>query len=207
MRQARVARQLGGDHHPQRLLDARAAWDVDEDAVRPEGAMQRGELAVARGYRLRHEVPLEQIAMLANRRGQVGEDDALRARLVAELILHLAPVMQPQKAGERLVALGGRHERLRWCALSAPSRLVLVELEPPQVGAPPLLILARRHRNALVRSPGVEPPLAHPFRLTPPGDKLIEGVEAESAPRHWRCHSSAGPFSISPLDLSNLPKS
>ncbi len=60
-----------------RELDAHALRYVEKGAALPERGVECLELAERRGHGLGHEVPLDEVGMLANRRVQIGEDDPL----------------------------------------------------------------------------------------------------------------------------------
>jgi len=67
--------------HPEvrlnRHVDSGVFGDVDERAAGPDGTVERGELVVARGDALRHEVLADEFFVLLDRLIHVTEDDAL----------------------------------------------------------------------------------------------------------------------------------
>src|SRR5690349_22697516 len=93
------------------MLHHNTTWDVEEYAVIPEGAVQRGELAILWRHTACHEVLAHKLRMLADGGRQIGEDDARSRQLLIKYIFDAAGIAEAEEAGEALIALGRRHER------------------------------------------------------------------------------------------------
>ena len=159
--------------------------------------MQRGELAVLRRHAARHEVLAHKVRMLADGGGKIGEDHACGGKFFVEDILDAARIAEAKETGEALSALGWRHERSLPLALLR-KRLDLVQPQPTQVGAPPLLVGARGHRDSLIRPPGLEAALTHPVWLGATRDQFLNRLIGETSPRDRSSHESILPIPICP---------
>src|SRR5439155_529376 len=91
----------------QRQVARDALGDVDEGTARPDGAVQRGELVVLRRDALGHEVLLDELGVLRDRRVHRAEEDALLGVLLLEALVDR--LLAPDADDSRVVlALGLR---------------------------------------------------------------------------------------------------
>ena len=128
--------------------------------------MQCLELAHRRLHRLGHEVALHQLRVLAVRRGQIGEDDALGGDLRIErrqdrggVPLHNDPGVGAERDLRGRVLDAGLFQGLYGSdtgVVTRRRRAQAIELQTAQVGAAPLLIGPRRHRERFIELPGAQ---------------------------------------------------
>src|SRR5262249_9123900 len=108
--------------------------------------------------------------------------------VLTQAILDRLTVPEGQHTGKVLGRLGRGQQRARGRTLIAVWR-DLIETQPAQVGASPLLVLARGHRDALVDLPGIEASLPHPLRLATSLDQLIHRLRREATRRYRSSHA------------------
>ena len=155
---------------PERRLDRDALRHVEERASLPEGGVQRLELAQRRLHRLGHEVALDQLRVLAEGRGEIGEDHALGGDLRIERRQDrrasrctMTPALGPSAicaAASSTPASSSACSGAMPAIVDAGRRAQAVELQTAQVGAPPLLVGPLRHRQRFIQLPGPQSRIA-----------------------------------------------
>jgi hypothetical protein len=164
---------LGGPtRHPHRMLEPHAARHVEEDAVVPEGRVQRGELAFLGRHGLGREVLADEVLVRVERLVERLEHDALPGELLLDVRVDDVAVDEHEVTrrsavlGHRLAKPLGPRLRVVGCGLRlAEAKRAQVELLL-EVGVAPLLELGGREGGALVDVPGVVATLAKPLGLT-----------------------------------------
>ena len=126
--------------------------------------MQRLELAQRRLHRLGHEVALDQLRVLAVRRGEIGEDHTLggdrrieRRQDRGGVALHDDPGVGTERDLRGRILDSGLFQGLQGSdtgIVDTGRRAQAIELQTAQVGAAPLLIGPRRHRERFIQLPG-----------------------------------------------------
>src|SRR3989344_7544927 len=84
----------------ERHIDMHAGGNIEERASRPHGAVERGELVLARMNALGHEIFLYHLRILLHRRVGVAENDAFFFPLAAEFLIEAFGFVLPDDARE-----------------------------------------------------------------------------------------------------------
>ena len=164
MHPRQLARTLADDGL-ERLLDHDVARHIDERAAGPQRVVERAELVLV-GRHGRAEVALHQLRVLPRGGVQVAEDDPAGGETGVKLVLCGRAIDDRQRPdafdlGQAFRHLGRQDPR---CGPTA-DRLILLEFETRQLGAPPCFLGAGGPRDLLKEAPCLQAQIEHPRGL------------------------------------------
>src|SRR5690606_34259544 len=173
---------------PERQRDGDALRHVEERASLPHGGVERLELAKVRRDGLGHEVLLDELAVLLDRRREIREDHALIGQRRVDVVEDGAGIPRDRETGAllrlaELHLLGGTsatNERVDGVnlAVGLDGWVESLELQAAKVGAAPLFILAGRHRERFPDVERLQAALEHPLRLIAGARKRFDRLTA-----------------------------
>src|SRR5258706_7950735 len=126
----------------QRQFKRLAARYIQKRAMRPQGSMERREFTFAGCNSFRHQVWAHQIAIFTDGSVQIGEDDALLAQRLVQLVVNNLAVYRRDQSALPITDQRGAifsRDRVEASAEVRRQQSGLLPLNRGVVGAPPFL--------------------------------------------------------------------